>query len=242
MDYPYQAVFYITNDTRVVFTGAIISDRWVITTEDFASLHPGANWRVRAGSNLRNGGGSIHQIDKVIEYHLRSAGLALVRVVEPFDFDITRQPIKLLNAGEKLAPGTMANVSGFGWLEKSSSIGPSWKLQAIEMPIMGLDECKLKLGVEKIEDGLTCIGYSYPSGTKGFYVGDESSLVVVDGQLAALVTSPKLCSSKKPSICIDIAHHRNWIDRQMTSSAVLLTSGSIVFSLLLTIISLVVIQ
>lgn len=135
--------------------------------------------------------------------------IALVKVKEPFVLDETRRVIKLFNATEKLTPGTVANVSGFGWNSNSES------LQSVELPIMDLEICKLKFGAEDLEEGLVCAGYGDSKVKKGVYAGDEGDPVVVEGRLAAMVALPFSSTTGRPALCTDIAHYRHWIDRHV---------------------------
>lgn len=222
-DYPYNVIFQSIS-YKDECNGALISDRWVISTYDVCVSKMNewiVAWIARVGSVWKNDG-SGRLIEKIVKHEKNGASsrgpvydIALIKVKEPFNLDKSIQPIELFNEYEKLTPGTMAKVSGWGWYKDPNKTSPSRhdRLHRIEVPIMNSEVCKHNLGLVELRKGWICAGYRHHS-EMGFYVGDEGFPLVIDGRLAALVSRVSVCSDQgRPTLCTEIAFHRPWIDK-----------------------------
>lgn len=102
--YPYQVS--LENQGRHDCGASIISEHWVVTA-GHCIYGDNEDLRIRAGSSFTNRNGSLHKVNQTIireNYKLTNDGVplydvALIQVVEPFVFDDTRQPIKMLEVG-----------------------------------------------------------------------------------------------------------------------------------------------
>lgn len=185
---------------------------------------------VRAGANFlitdKNFDGSVHHVDKIVNYEEknRTSGykgltpfsrLVLMRVKEPFKFDETRKPIKLLKTGEEFVPGTIANVSGFGVFDLFHK-----RLQSAEVPLINLDTCNKTYRVDiyltdnfgahvGIPQGYVCADYSENTRSINSYYDGAGSLTVHDRLVGILSVTPGARQfSKNPKLFIDVAYHR----------------------------------
>lgn len=205
------------------WSGAIIDENWLVTSgQRCVDVKPG-DLKVRAGSERRNKGGSVHQVDRVV-VHERMAyfidgvyanDICLMHVKNPFNMDKTRQKIDLFNAGETAPVGKMAKVSGFGWVRGDEY--PK-EMQTVEVPVINTDFCALAYGnkVDQLPKGLICAGY-WEEGGKNACVGDDGAPLVLGGRLAGVVSHFHLrCGEPHhPVIYTDVGYHREWINQRL---------------------------
>lgn len=221
-------------------SGSIISKNWIVTADDdnypltvskasadgikagisFIPLPPEVDLEV-----------SYHRVEKIIRYKSNNSDsqnpisfnkIVLIRVKEPFVFDKTRKPIKLFNAGEKLYPGKIAQVSGFGLLPINGSSWP-YRLHSREVTIMDSELCNQIYKAKDITNGLPkgfiCTDYEKnmtQKNIKYLYEYGGGSLIV-DGRLAGIVvsTADQVTNLQNPKFFIDVAYYRDWIDQHV---------------------------
>ncbi|KAE8742324.1 hypothetical protein FOCC_FOCC012124 [Frankliniella occidentalis] len=129
VDYPYQVS--IEKSGRHSCGGAIISKNWVISARH---CFPGSNsekamdFRVRAGSTLRQFGGSLHPVDRIL-VHPGPAGydydISVLHVTKPFEFSQTVQQGELPPQVDGPVPARRrVQVTGYGALQEGDSGGP----------------------------------------------------------------------------------------------------------------------
>ncbi|XP_074095955.1 LOW QUALITY PROTEIN: trypsin-6-like [Cotesia typhae] len=211
-DFPYQVNFLL--DKLDECGGAIILEKWVLTSEQYLNI--------RVGSNLKNKGGSLHTVVQVIrheDYKLFKNGytindIALVEVETLFVFDKTRQPVLLFDKGEQVEVNSFGSVAGFGLTE--SEIYPQ-NLSSISIPIMLKNKCdELYDSLHGLHQGQFCAGYE--EGGLGFCAGDIGSPFVVNGRAAGLATNFSGCGLPKyPRIFTNISYYRSWIDGKLST-------------------------
>lgn len=216
-DFPYQVAIEVYG--RQNCGGSIIAKNWIITAGHCAG-QSASSLKIRAGTDLTQKGGSLHQVDKIIlheKYGFKSNGVplndvALMRVKEPFQFDETRRSIDLFRAGESMVPGKMANVSGFGLVR--GHYFPR-KLQWVQVPLIENDKCN-EAYLEKyggVPEGYICAAY-YGKGGKNACTGDSGGPLAVDGRLAGIVSWSYNCAEPDyPTVYADVAYYRDWIDQ-----------------------------
>lgn len=171
--------------------GSIVNSNWIITA-GHCSQSDGEELTVRSGSSQREEGGSVHLVDKFVlhpDFDKKNGtplnDIALFRVKQPFAFGKTRQSIKLMEASENVAPGKMANVTGWG----KTRTGLPVTLQSVEVPIIPLDLCKAAyktIGIE-VPKGYMCASY-FNEGGRNACKGDSGGPLAVDGRLAGIVS------------------------------------------------------
>lgn len=212
-DFPY--VVQIERSGRIASNGAIINKSWVVTVGQPFD-HQRVNITVRAGTSRRQEGGSLHRVDKIVLHEdggawsngLHVNDVCLVHVAEPFELDETRQPIKLPEMDEQLAQGTLANLSGFGWVR---GYHEPETLQWLETPTISCDEPYRGMFGE-LPDGLVCAGYHGQSGRDACH-DDLGAPLVASGSLVGLVSFFHYCDDHyHPGIYTDVSYYREWID------------------------------
>lgn len=179
--------------------------------------------RVRAGTDLRGKGGTLHKIDKIIKHSgfqhdstnlLSLNDIALMHVREPFKFDRNRQPVKMYESTEKVVPDKMANVSGFGFTSYHSDVPKN--LQWVQVPVLDFKNCDkaYKNTYGRLPKGFIC------GGGKSACFGDEGGPLVVEGRLAGVVSYFSDCTKAHyPTMYTEIGSYRLWIDQQLRKFA-----------------------
>lgn len=221
-DFPYHVS--VERNGFAICQGSIIAENWIITVGQYCATEPTDVLQIRAGTSKREEGGSIHQVDKIIDYHefhfninVYEKGVALMRVEKPFKFDENCQPIKLPKADERLASGQIANLTGLGRISTGSF--PE-NLQSIQIPILELDKCDeaYQSSYGKLpRKGLICAGYYEEKGGRAACANDEGAPLVVNGRLVGIVSYIySFCNEPKhPAIYADIGYYRDWIHRHV---------------------------
>lgn len=223
-DFPYQVALEYIGKQHC--GGSIVAENWIVTTAICVhGIYENnlGKLKVRAGTDERESGGSLHQVDQVIRHEKFSftpAGLpvndiALVHVIEPFGDDETHKPIAMFKTGENSVPGKMGNVTGFGLIEGFKL--PKY-LQSVEVPVMDLEKCNeaLKEKYGKVPDGTMCVGYD-GSNEKNACVGDYGSPLRIDGRLAGIVSITFYCNANPyfPPLYTEVSYYRDWIDQHL---------------------------
>lgn len=196
--------------------GSIISDYWVLTAAHCTQLAQ-RMYSVRAGTVWKNQGGTIYEVDKVINHedyqlilNFPMNDIALLRLATPFVFSEACQPIGLPNKGEKVEPETPTVVTGWGETKSSPFNG---RLQMIVIPTISIESCREAYNFTKIPvEGRICA--MTPDGSKDSCQGDSGGPMVVDKQLVGIVSWGIDCAVKgNPGIYTEVQHYRDWIEQ-----------------------------
>lgn len=119
--------------------------------------------QVRAGSSLRDTGGTIVQVSEIYVHPYYdnlfiSCDIAVLRLSTPFIFSDTIGSIPLALANDSLPVAEEGVVSGWGSLEEGGS--PADDLQAVVVPIISREECRVLLPNYAIDVSMVCAGYA----------------------------------------------------------------------------------
>lgn len=99
----------------------------------------------------------IYQNPKYDRYNI-DFDISVLRVSEPFSFDVGIQPIALPEPFQEIAGGTLAIVSGWGTTKEGG--GLPQQLQAVIVPIVNAEACKKAYGETTITERMICAGYT----------------------------------------------------------------------------------
>lgn len=169
-------------------------------------------YSVRAGSKHHNRGGTVHKIEKIITHkgygpdmngHWQN-DICLMRVVEPFVFHETRQPISLFTMDEATIP------MGNGHNHDDRLNFPD-ELQLHKVPIISKEDCNTKCApVGGIPDKQICA--ANPKGGKDGCYAAEGGPLAIDGRLAGVGAWGYDCKEHGlPGVYTEIAAYRSWI-------------------------------
>lgn len=195
--------------------GSIISPRFVLTAAHCLWEDP-EKYSIRSGSTNHQKGGTIHQIKQYIAYENGVMNdIAVIEVCEPFKFDHTRQAIEMFKEGEESINGTLAVISGWGLtIEKGSAIPDN--LRSVAVPIVDQKICDKAYDIiGGVPDGQICAA-DFGVGGKDSCQMDSGGPLSINGRLSGVVSWGKGCARPKyPGVYMEVAHYRNWIDKQM---------------------------
>ncbi|KAJ8687781.1 hypothetical protein QAD02_023575 [Eretmocerus hayati] len=216
-DHPYEVIIEIKY-IELFCAGAIISDRHIVTVARCARFAQVKRAIIRSGSSRKNFGGDEHNIS-LVTIHQDWEGdeennIAVVKVVEPFQFNKIPKAIPLMDQDEKIQNGTSAIVSGWGVTES----GETNQLFKLSVVIIDLSTCKKMWKVDHIDEGWMC-AKNFENKGKVVCSGDYGDTLVIgkgqDKRLAGiLIWTWRLenCDDDKPRAYVNIAHYRNWIN------------------------------
>lgn len=197
--------------------GSIISQHWVVTAGHCVGYSSNM-YTVKAGSTNRTTGGSIHHVSTIVrheDYGLNGRGvpindIALIRVVEPFEIDETRQPIALFDEYEASPVGAMARITGWGRSAPKPKPIPE-VLQIVSIPIVSKEDCNTAYGNwGGIPENQICA--ANPEGGKDSCQGDSGGPVAINGRLAGIVSWGNGCAVRgQPGVNTEVSAHRAWI-------------------------------
>lgn len=205
--------------------GSIISCDWVVTaahcvcnvTSEFLS-----RTFVSAGSSdFRKG--SRHKIVQIFCHPLHESrkeavelavhDIALLKILEPFDLDATRQPIPLYTRALNTLADSQATASGWGAVNLEANQF-SFDLKAATMRVISLPECRAYLSTvynnsNSPPNGQLC---ARPISGK-VCTGDSGGPLTVNGTLVGLDSwrNGDFCTRDYPSVFTEVAQYRYWI-------------------------------
>ena len=211
---PYQVSLQVKNNGFC--GGSIIDENWVITA-GHCIIYPEHMVTIRAGSDKKGTGGSIHKVEKVIKhegYETNKFGipindLALIKVETPFKLDGTRQPIALFKDNEEAIDGSFSIITGWGALKQGGKFPEI--LQTASIPIVSKKVCSNAYSnFGGIPFGQICT--AHPAGGKDACQGDSGGPLAIDGRLAGIVSWGNGCAKPGfPGVYTEIAQFRGWI-------------------------------
>ncbi|XP_043497237.1 trypsin-2-like [Polistes fuscatus] len=134
--------------------------------------------------------------------------IAILRLKVPFQFTAQLKPIHL--PVDQVPPGTMCQVSGWGYPEENIPIVTN-DLMYVDMPILNMKNCrKLLENVTNLPPGMFCAGYI--DGLKDACQGDSGGGMVCDGVLTGIVSAGEGCAKPKlPGLYTDVLFYKYWI-------------------------------
>uniref|UniRef100_A0A1Y9IV55 Peptidase S1 domain-containing protein n=1 Tax=Anopheles minimus TaxID=112268 RepID=A0A1Y9IV55_9DIPT len=203
-DFPYQLSL---RRSGVHACGAsVISLRWALSAAHCTYPQPQTNEiSLRAGSSNRLFGGTIISVAQIVNHPRFSEytieyDVSLLQTVT----DIMGQfiaPVALPPATSGFAPGTGANVTGWGLQSVPNSL--PLELQFVEIPLITMEQCRSSWPAEWIMEDMLCAGQPGRD-TCG---GDSGGPLVINGyQMGIASWGVSDCSGNLPSVFASTAH------------------------------------
>ncbi|KAJ8687692.1 hypothetical protein QAD02_023486 [Eretmocerus hayati] len=204
--------------------GAIVSPNFVLTSANCVyKLNP-VDLKIHFGADKLTLGlhssdpTSHYDVDNILihenfthsKYDLHLNDVALLHVKEPFKFDSTCQAVKLIDQAEfeKLQPGVLANVTGWG---KNSESLQSEQLQVAEVPFVDRETCaEVYDYIGFVTESHLCSGV-WGEGGVSPCKGDEGGPLTINGQLVGLVMKSQCGHAFQPDVYTSVAHFSKWI-------------------------------
>ena len=217
--YRYPFAVSIQMNRRHICGGSIISKNWVLTAAHcYSSRFAVSTNTIRSGSSFTRFGGKIHKIMRIIQhnnYKLTQFGssvhdIALMEVHPSFKFTKTLKSIPMFEAGESIAPNTMAQMVGWGYTREDSR-NAALVLQQMDAPVLDNSTCMEHLqSVGGLYEGQFCAGYI--DGSSGTCKGDSGGPLIIENRLAGIIAWGKGCARPKlPGVYTSVSYYRDWI-------------------------------
>ncbi|XP_046986396.1 trypsin-1-like [Schistocerca americana] len=203
-------------DGKHMCGAVIINENWAVTTGYCYNLAvPAQNATVRAGSSVRETGGSVHTVERFVPHsHYVPAysdyDIAVLKVKPAFRFSKKVKPVKLPKQDEEFSAGTVGVVAGWG--TKNFGVPKYTRtLYKVEVPIIDFAECdKSYMYFGGVNKRMICA--AYPSGGKDSCQGDNGGGLVAKRKLVGLVSWAIGCArSEYPHVYTRVSAFSNWI-------------------------------
>jgi len=186
-----------------------------------------SHFQIIAGAhNIKNPIESHHQKIKIAEMwrhedydsSIITNDVSILKLAEPLTFNEYVQPMRMANVGEEPEAGTVCINSGWGSTSHSNFPSMPSKLQYVELPIMGREQCRENYsGINNVDAGMVCGGQD--EGGISPCSGDSGGPLVCPDQngefyLAGIVSWGMIpCGQPKyPGVFTNVGHFREWMD------------------------------
>ncbi|KAJ8682691.1 hypothetical protein QAD02_018483 [Eretmocerus hayati] len=216
--------YYVSIEAGVPYScgGAIISAHWVLTSVKCAQI---PNAIVRAGTNFWNRNGTEHHVKRIIiherfnitRHKIPVNDIALMEVVEHFNFDRFHQPVVPAHENSTIQPHSQAHLSGMATLiNHTDTILVLAGVSTIETEICNQAYQKALKHFKGLAGGKFCTSYS--KNTKVGPCNDDWGSPLVDGdQLIGILTwhNKKCKDNIAPAIFTKVADYYKWINARV---------------------------
>ncbi|XP_018573076.1 trypsin beta [Anoplophora glabripennis] len=213
LDYPYQVSVKKSNSH--ICGGSIFHTLYILTAAHCVENGVASQYSIRAGSSFVSTGGKKVKVCQIIakeDYNFDTLDndIAILKLCSPLVFSDKILPVALPEAGEGLAVGSRALVSGWGY-EAENGFIPS-DLKQVELPIVSPSDCQnayAKFG--DISNNMICAGF-IQTGGKDACQGDSGGPLRANGKLMGVVSWGFGCARPHyPGVYTKVANYRNWI-------------------------------
>lgn len=195
----------------------IISDRWVLTAASCLQSQWPGSFTVRTGTHIYNEGGVEHVTDFFLmhpqfDFMSRANDIALIRTVSPIVADANTAFIPI---GTFVAAGSNGVVAGWGHTFLNGA--KSTQLISLDTPIVDNETCQNILTTSYgylVQPTNICALASYGLGVCR---GDSGSPLVVNNELAGIVSYAVGCATGVPDVYTRVSEYSAWI--QSTQAA-----------------------
>lgn len=174
------------------------------------------NTGIRTGSSFRDRGGiRIPTLDQLMHPYYDpntiNFDIAILKLQFPIPFGIGSQPIALASPDYDVPEGSIAQISGWGWLEEGSWNYPE-NLQVVRVPVVSNERCnEMHYGINEITDVMICAGH--PDGGLDACQEDSGGPMVVNNILVGVVSWGVGCAQPAfPGVYARVSELRTWID------------------------------
>ncbi|XP_043285319.1 trypsin-5-like [Venturia canescens] len=214
-EYPYQISLILKGEGHLC-GGSIISKKWVLTAAHCVVGTKPSDFVVISGMTDMSKGGTNHRIAKLLpheSFRFNSDGImindiALVQVIDPFEFGDKCRAISLFAMNEKSTVGSVGTVTGWG-LDANGEYPDI--LNKVEIPVISKEKCnRMYQEIGGIEAGQMCAAYE--DGMRDSCTGDSGGPFAIYGRLAGVVSWGRKCAlAKYPGVYTEVASYRDWI-------------------------------
>ncbi|KAG8240412.1 hypothetical protein J437_LFUL003126 [Ladona fulva] len=217
-DYPHQ--LSLLHNGFHLCGASVISENFAMTAAHCTDGRYVSDMKVRAGSDQINSGGTVHDIEEVIQNEKYSNqqldyDISLLRVSQPFVYSSTVQPIGLpppAGPGEDIPDNSAVDVSGWGSTYEGGALPE--QLQHVIVHTVNMAECEKSYG--RLSDvyektlNLTCPICLII--TTFAFQGDSGGPLISGGIQYGIVSFGYGCATAGyPGVYARVAAFRDWI-------------------------------
>ncbi|XP_055912243.1 trypsin 3A1-like [Eupeodes corollae] len=202
----------IRSSGRHICGGSIINKRTILTAAHCLKYTDSKLLKIRVGSKMKSSGGKLVAVKSVSSHSgfLSSTmdyDIGIIRLADDLEFSDSVQPIALPAAGEDVAEGASAIVSGWGFY---TPFGPEAQyLQYAEVPIINQATCN-RLFQNVITDRMVCAGVL--TGGIDACTMDSGGPLVVNSKLVGIVSWGISCAlPNKPGVYTRVSELIPWV-------------------------------
>ncbi|XP_017090915.3 trypsin iota-like [Drosophila bipectinata] len=200
--------------------GALLKPKYVLTAASCVKKILVSHIRVRLGTAVRNAGGSLLGVCKVIVHEQFSSkvydsNLALLQLCEPAPSSDKINPISVLRkqpkTGEKITASGWGSISWWGRLSSSCWATASVVLRKATLPLQNLTICKAKRKgfLQYFRKAVTDLNICTTKSDK-LCSYDLGSPLVSNDHLVGILS--KGDCSNKPEVYSSLVNHNTWLD------------------------------
>nr|XP_032527233.1 trypsin, alkaline A-like [Danaus plexippus plexippus] len=204
--------------------GVVLTSRHVISTahcfqynrETSRNYSLPQHWKIRVGSSYRNGGGTLHNIKKIISHegfdkNLYINDIAVIVVNKKFLIGNSVRQGTIVKPGAEIMPNSICTLVGWGATERD---GPQPnQLQYTTMLTIDLEDCKRRYKTigAIITDSMLCAGRTDIDGVDGCF-GDSGGPLIYKGVVVGLVSFGHACGIRYyPGVYTKVSTYTRWI-------------------------------
>ncbi|EDV98091.1 trypsin zeta [Drosophila grimshawi] len=198
--------------------GSIINENYILTAAHCVIANVASQFKVVAGTSHRNAiDGVIVTVSEIIMHEKYDPStydndIALLVLGSPLPLNnFTMKVIELGTEAPK--DGDMSTISGWGTTQPGGDA--SDQLLAVDVPIVGNEQCDEDYGGGSITPGMLCAGLRGEGG-KDACQGDSGGPLTCGGKLHGVVSWGRSCAlPTHPGVYANVAHYIDWIHAKM---------------------------
>ncbi|GJQ82344.1 hypothetical protein Trydic_g5054 [Trypoxylus dichotomus] len=194
--------------------GSLVSPDYVVTAAHCTYGATPYGVTARAGSSVLGSGGYFAVVITFTEhpnfdYWSVDYDISVIRLKASLPLSDLINVITLPSEGLHLPAGTEAVVTGWGTISEGGSI--STQLQAVQVPLVGQEECRAAYGgINEVTDRMLCAGVV--DGGKDACQGDSGGPLTVDGVLVGVVSWGVGCARPEyPGVYANVAELHSFV-------------------------------
>lgn len=200
--------------------GSIVSIKHIMTAAHCTHKMSPAAFSIRAGSSMRNYGGTKYAILKIYQHPKYNEGvqdcdLSIILLSTVISFSHSIRAIALPGQDESLTVGSMATISGWGAKRETVQMA-TYQLRYASVPILDERICidayrRRRDNSSRVTSNMICAGFV--RGGIDACQGDSGGPLVVNSKLFGIVSWGFGCGQANfPGVYTRVAKFRNWVD------------------------------
>ncbi|XP_076630694.1 trypsin-2 isoform X1 [Colletes latitarsis] len=222
--FPYQVSLRRSYNSRHFCGGSLIDEYYVLTAAHCMYMNGGRilPWTITvvAGElqlSKETATGQSRGVDEIFvhsEFDETTLQNDIALLVLKVPFKLTQEVMPVQLATNEVEPGTICQVSGWGYPAFDIPIVTN-DLMYVDLPIISRNKCKeLLVNVTNMPPGMFCAGYI--EGLRDACLGDSGGGMICNGVLSGVVSGGEECALPGfPGVYSDVFFYESWILEKM---------------------------